>query len=380
MPVLYYFWPSNTFKLLRLIRLFMRNIQTSESVGRGHPDKICDIISDSILDALLEQDENSRVAVETWVKDNQVGLIGEVTSDADIDYEKIVSDTLSQIGYGEEEWGINPKTCKIHNYIGKQSQEISQGVDNDGAGDQGIMWGYATNETKEYLPLSQVLANKLLKKLGGLVLENDFLRPDMKSQVTMVDGKVGTIVLAVQHDEIISEKDLKTFLKKEVIDVVCKDYITPNTTFILNGTGKFTVGGPKGDAGLTGRKIIVDTYGGIGRHGGGAFSGKDPSKVDRSAAYMARHIAKNLVAKGVGDEVEVQLSYCIGLKKPMSVIVDVDGERASDDVYQDVLRYPLEPAKIIDYLNLKKPLGWSYKDTASFGHFGNETYPWEKIK
>lgn len=358
----------------------MRNIQTSESVGRGHPDKICDIISDSILDALLEQDENSRVAVETWVKDNHVGLIGEVTSNADINYEAIVRKTIKEIGYGKEEWGINPKTCKIHNLIGAQSQEISQGVDNDGAGDQGIMWGYATSETKEYLPLSQVLANNLLKKLGGLVKEKKFLRPDMKSQVTMVDGKIGTIILAVQHDEIISEKDLKTFLKKEVIDVVCKDYITPNTTFILNGTGKFTVGGPKGDAGLTGRKIIVDTYGGIGRHGGGAFSGKDPSKVDRSAAYMARHIAKNLVAKGIGDEVEVQLSYCIGLKKPMSVIVNVDGKRASDDVYERVLGYPLEPSEIIKYFNLKNPSGWSYKDTASFGHFGDETYPWEKIK
>ena len=354
-------------------------MQTSESVSKGHPDKMCDLISDSILDSLLKEDPNSRVAVETWVKDNHVGLIGEVSTNAGIDYEKIVRDTIREIGYSSEEWGINPDTCEVHNYIGEQSSEISQGVDNEGAGDQGIMWGYATNETKEFLPLSQVLSNQLLQKTDELRKTNSFLRPDMKSQVSIKNGRITALIMAVQHTTEVTEQELKIFLQKNVIEPVCKEHLTENTKIIINGTGAFTIGGPKGDAGLTGRKIIIDTYGGVGRHGGGAFSGKDPSKVDRSAAYMARHIAKNLVANNYGEEAEVQLSYCIGIKEPMSLIVKINGVETDEFNQKIKERFPLEPKGIINYFKLKNPVGWSYKETTSYSHFGKSNLPWEKI-
>lgn len=354
-------------------------MQTSESVGKGHPDKMCDIISDSILDEAITKDPKSRVAVETWVKDNSVGLIGEITTSASIDYEQIIRKTIKEIGYSDESWGINPDTCKLYNFLGEQSSEISQGVDVDGAGDQGIMWGYATDETKEFLPLSQVLSNELLKKTDQLRSQYTFLRPDMKSQVTIDNGKIHTIIMAVQHSKEISEQELKEFLKKEVINPVCKDYLKEDTKIIINGTGAFTIGGPKGDAGLTGRKIIVDTYGGIGRHGGGAFSGKDPTKVDRSAAYMARYIAKNIVGSGVAKEAEVQLGYCIGVSDPVSVKVIVDGKENQELALKVKQNFPLNPSGIINHLSLRNPNGWQYKKTASFGHFGRSEFPWEKL-
>ncbi|MFT4311396.1 MAG: methionine adenosyltransferase [Candidatus Woesearchaeota archaeon] len=354
---------------------------TSESVSKGHPDKVCDIISDSILDEALKQDKESKVAIETWVKDNNVGLIGEITTTAKLNYEKIVRKTLKEIGYEKEEWGINPHTCKIYKFLGEQSPEIKKGVENEGAGDQGIMWGYATNETKEYLPLTQVLANKLLKKIELLKIENKFLRPDMKSQITIDKQKIKTIILAVQHDETITQKQLKEFLIENAVKPVCSKYLVEDTNIIINGTGSFIVGGPKGDAGLTGRKIIIDTYGGEGRHGGGAFSGKDPTKVDRSAAYMVRHIAKNLVANKFGSKAEVQLSYAIGKKDPQSIRVVLDGKQAPKKIENFVRsNFPLEPKKIIDYLGLQNPVGWSYKETATYSHFDDENYPWEKIK
>lgn len=355
-------------------------MKTSESVSKGHPDKICDQISDAILDQAIKKDKESKVAIETWIKDNHVGIIGEITTNAKINYEKIIRKTLKKIGYQKEEWGINPNTCKIHKIISQQSPEIKKGVEQQGAGDQGIMWGYATNETKEYLPLTQILANKILKKIEQLRKKNTFLRPDMKSQITIKNKKIQTIILAIQHSEQIQTKQLKEFITTNAIKPTLKKYLTKKTKIIINGTGSFNIGGPKGDAGLTGRKIIIDTYGGEGKHGGGAFSGKDPTKVDRSAAYMARHIAKNLVANNYAKTAEIQLSYCIGLKEPQSIQIILDGKKAPKKIEQLIQKkFPLQPQQIINYLKLKEPKNWSYEQTASYGHFTNPKYPWEKI-
>lgn len=342
----------------------MCQMKVSESVGKGHPDKLCDIISDSILDEALRLDKNARVALETWTKGNDVGLIGEVTCNSKIDYEGIVRKTLKDIGYFDEEWGINPNTCIIHQNISEQSSEIAQGVDTDGAGDQGIMWGFACDDTPEFLPKAQVLSNKLLKYLDELMREVDFIRPDMKSQVILDDNDdIEKIILAIQHSPKVSEYDLKNFVLTDLLQKKLHIDLSPDR-LILNGTGKFCIGGPKADAGLTGRKIIVDTYGGEGRHGGGAFSGKDPSKVDRSGAYMARLIAKSLVASNYGKEAHVQLSYCIGVCKPQSLRIILDGKLASIDIHKKIRNsFDLTPAGIINYLNLKEPSGWSYKST-----------------
>ncbi|MFT7615341.1 MAG: S-adenosylmethionine synthetase [Candidatus Woesearchaeota archaeon] len=369
----------------------MKQILTSESVGAGHPDKMCDAISDYILDAALAQDENSRVACETWVKDNAVGVIGEITTNAIINYEQIVRRYVKEIGYKDASWGIDPDSLILIPIIGKQSSEIAQGVDEEadheqGAGDQGTMWGYATDETKELMPLPLVLSHKLVQAVAELKGTLTYLRPDCKSQVAVVyeDGKpvkIHNVVMAVQHDETISEDDLKQEVIKHIIKPICGEYLDADSEIIINGTGRFEIGGPKGDAGLTGRKIIVDTYGGIGRHGGGAFSGKDPSKVDRSAAYLARYIAKNVVASGIAKTCEVQLSYCIGVAKPTSLYVNTFGTGTVDDAtltkaVSEI--FPLKPADMVRELKLTRPQGWSYAQTAVYGHFGRDIFPWEK--
>lgn len=364
---------------------------TSESVCAGHPDKMCDKISDAILDAHLTQDPNARVACETAVKDNNVLVFGEITSQAIVDEEAVTRETIKEIGYTDLAHGMDYKTCTFNNLLGKQSSEISQGVDEDkdheqGAGDQGLMFGYASNETTELMPLPISLAHKLTRKLTTARESNKlpWLRPDGKSQVTVkyVDGKpveVTSVVIAAQHNTNVKHKTLKQEIIEHVIKPICKDYITDKTKYHVNETGLFIIGGPKGDAGLTGRKIIVDTYGGMGRHGGGAFSGKDPSKVDRSAAYMARYVAKNIVAAKLADRCEVQLAYAIGVAKPVSIHINTFGtvkivtEKTLEDAVENV--FPLKPADIIKHLNLKTPI---YSATASDGHFGRSQFSWEK--
>jgi len=355
---------------------------TSESVSEGHPDKMCDQISDAVLDAYLEQDPNSRVAVECLVKTGFVLLAGEITSKAHIETEKIVRDTLKKIGYNAKV-GFDPDTCGVIISISKQSPDIAQGVNTGGAGDQGMMFGYACKETKELMPMPIILAHKLVLKLAEERKKGNaqFIRPDSKSQVTIEYEKgkpkrIDAIVVSTQHDEDV--KDLHIFVKEKIIKPVCGEMMDDKTKIFINPTGKFVIGGPVGDAGLTGRKIIVDTYGGKGRHGGGAFSGKDPSKVDRSAAYMARYVAKNLVAAGLCEECEVQLSYAIGIKEPTSVLVETFGtgkinEKEFDKIVRQV--FDLTPAGIIKTLDLKKPI---YSKTASYGHFGREEFSWEK--
>ena len=365
-----------------------QNYFTSESVTEGHPDKVCDQISDAVLDEVLEQDPDARVAIETFTKTGLVVVGGELSTEAYVNIQDIVRDTLQKIGYDDGKKGIDGDSCGVLTCVEEQSQDIQQGVDKEGdqgAGDQGIMFGYATDETDALLPLPIVLSHKLTKKLShvrkrGLI---DYLRPDGKSQVTVKyeNGKpqgISAIVLSAQHDPDITQNTLKKDLKKNVIQPVMSKYDWDDADIYINPTGRFVKGGPEADAGLTGRKIIVDTYGGMARHGGGAFSGKDPSKVDRSASYMARYIAKNIVAAGLADTCEIQLSYAIGRSNPISVKVETfdTANVAENELSQAVMDlFPLKPKEMIEYLDLKKPV---YSSTATYGHFGNEDYTWEK--
>ncbi len=368
-------------------------IFTSESVSAGHPDKVCDQISDAILDAALSQDKNSRVAVETLVKDNQVVLAGEITTGANIDYESVIRKTIIDIGYDNEDYGFNGNTCSIKNLLGKQSQDIAQGVDESesheqGAGDQGLMFGYAENSTDELMPAPIMLAHQLVRRQAELLLNGSikWLRPDAKSQVSCIyDGNkivgVDAVVLSTQHDGGIALSDLREAVLEEIIKPILPEkWLTAKTQYHINPTGNFEIGGPVGDAGLTGRKIIVDTYGGMARHGGGAFSGKDPSKVDRSAAYATRYVAKNIVAAGLADRCEIQVSYAIGVAEPTSISVDTFGTgKISNQEIVKLIRehFDLRPKGLIAMLNLKRPI---YQQTASYGHFGRteNSISWEK--
>ena len=367
-------------------------IFTSESVTEGHPDKVCDHISDAILDEFLRQDPDSRVAVETLVTTDFVTVAGEVTSKGKFDIEKVVRDTIAEIGYNDPALKFDAKTCKVVVKIDPQSPNISQGVTaseqkEQGAGDQGLMFGYAANETDELMPLPILLAHKLTKKLADVRKSKElaWVRPDGKSQVsvTYVDDKpqrVETVVISTQHDPEISNEEIKKQIIDKVIKPVCGKWWHDNIIIHVNPTGKFEIGGPHGDAGLTGRKIIVDSYGGMGRHGGGAFSGKDPSKVDRSACYMCRYVAKNLVAAGLADRCEVQTSYAIGVCQPLSIMINTFGTNKIPEVEIEKIlnsHFDMKPASIISHLNLKRPI---YKKTAGYGHFGrNEPeFTWEK--
>ncbi|HIA93424.1 MAG TPA: methionine adenosyltransferase [Gammaproteobacteria bacterium] len=367
-------------------------LMTSESVSEGHPDKMADQISDAILDAIISEDKTCRVAVETLVKTGLVVIAGEITTTAEIDYEEVTRNTIENIGYNREELGFDHKSCEVLSAISKQSPEIAMGVDRDaeenqGAGDQGLMFGYATRETKELMPATIVFAHRLVKKQSSVRKnhELDWLRPDAKSQVTIryKDGKpeyIDTVVLSTQHDENISAPDIQQGVMEKIIaPTLPPALISSNTKFLINPTGSFVIGGPVGDCGLTGRKIIVDTYGGMARHGGGAFSGKDPSKVDRSAAYAARYVAKNIVAAGLADRCEVQVSYAIGVAEPTSIRVKTfDTEKINNEKITDLVQenFDLTPFGIIKMLDLLKPI---YKNTAAYGHFGreNEGFSWE---
>lgn len=375
-------------------------IFTSESVTKGHPDKVSDIISDSILDAYLAKDPNSRVAVETVVKNNTVILVGEISSSAEIDTEQAVRQAIRDIGYTKEELGFNADTAEIISRLDRQSPDIAQGVDRAleirdtqveaelGAGDQGMMFGYAADETTEYMPLAISLAHELAQKLTQ-VRENNilpYLRPDGKTQVSVkyekdVPAGIDTIVVSAQHDPEVSQEQIREDIIREVIEpVIPKEWYSDNIKILVNPTGRFVIGGPVGDSGLTGRKIIVDTYGGSARHGGGAFSGKDPTKVDRSAAYAARYIAKNIVAAGLAKKAEIQLAYAIGVASPVSVSVNTFGTgTVFDETLQDAISalVDLRPGAIIRRLNLRRPI---YAQTAAYGHFGRKDLdlPWEK--
>ncbi len=366
---------------------------TSESVSMGHPDKLADQISDGVLDAYLALDPRSRVACETMVTTGLAVIAGEITSRGTIDYQKVVRDVIRAVGYTDDEMGIAADTCSVLVAVGKQSGDIAMGVNEDestgkdiGAGDQGLMFGYACNETPELMPLPIALSHRILNRLTEARQkgEVDWLRPDSKSQVTIeYDGnkpvRVDTVVVSTQHAPHVSNEEIREFVINKIIKpLLPKDLDTKNITYHINPTGRFVVGGPHGDCGLTGRKIIVDTYGGWGRHGGGAFSGKDPTKVDRSAAYMARHVAKNIVAAGLADRCEVQLAYAIGVSEPVSVHVDTEGTgKISDQRLCEVVRefFPLTPRGIIEHLDLRKPI---YRRTAAGGHFGREGFTWEQ--
>ena len=360
---------------------------TSESVTEGHPDKVCDLISDTILDECLKQDPNSRVAVETFASKDLITIAGQITTNAKIDAEKIARDVLKDIGYDNANTDIDYRTCRVETNITKQSSDIALGVDIGGAGDQGIMYGYACDETKEYMPFAISMAHKLAKRLTEVRKENIVkgLRPDGKTQVTAeYEGdkpkRIETILISTQH---VPDIDLDV-MKKEIIDEVIKKvidekYIDENTKIYINPTGRFVIGGPLGDTGLTGRKIIVDTYGGYSRHGGGAFSGKDASKVDRSATYMLRHIAKNVVANKYARKCEIQISYAIGKEEPLSIYVDTFGTATipEDEIIKKIKEtFNLTPNGIIKYLNLRQPI---YRATTNYGHFGKEEMPWEKV-
>ena len=378
-------------------------IFSSESVSEGHPDKVCDKISDSILDEALTQDPYSRVAIETLVKNNEIVVAGELTTKATIDYDKVVRNAIKEIGYDKEDLGFYYKTCNITKFIFEQSPDISQGVTEGqglfkemGAGDQGLMFGYASNEAMnydaEYMPLGIFLAHKLINRHKEIRKsdKNTFLRPDAKAQVSVkyINGKpykIDTVVLSSQHTEDVSYDDLKDYMIEEIVQkTIDKNLIDKDTKFLINPTGRFVIGGPVGDSGLTGRKIIVDTYGGYAHHGGGAFSGKDPSKVDRSAAYMARHIAKSIVASNLADKCEIQIAYAIGVAEPVSVMVDTfNTEKISkDEIVKKVKdNFDLTPLGIIRHLDLLRPI---YTVTTSGGHFGrkaeNGYFTWEKVK
>lgn len=364
-------------------------IITSESVTEGHPDKICDNVSDAILDEMLRQDPESRCAVETSTKNGMVILLGEVTTKAYVDFQKVTRETLKRIGYTDSKFGIDYEDCAVLASVEEQSPDIAQGVnaaseEEQGAGDQGMMYGYASNETEELMPLPIILAHKLTARLAEVRKKGiiPHLGPDGKSQVSVEykDNKpvrVTAVVIAQQHKEELDEATLRAAIRKEVIDPVVGTWVDENTKYHINATGKFVIGGPAGDAGLTGRKIIVDTYGGVGRHGGGAFSGKDASKVDRSGAYAARWVAKNVVAAGLADKCEVQLSYAIGVAEPTSINVDTFGTAKVDEekIAAAVLKvFDLRPGKIISALGLKRPI---FSATAAYGHFGRKEFPWE---
>ena len=360
----------------------MKNILTCESVTEGHPDKVCDLISDSILDAYLKKDSKSRVAIECMVGKNNLMITGEVTSKSKVDIKKIVYDTIKSIGYDKTN-GFDINNYEIIVDVSTQSRDISMGVDNLGAGDQGMMYGYATNETKEYLPLPLVLSHKLTKRLTECRKKKilSYLRPDGKAQVSIEYGdkvRIDSIIVSSQHDDI-DINIVREGIKKEVIDkVIPKKLIDKNTKYYINPTGRFVIGGPVGDSGLTGRKIIVDTYGGIAHHGGGAFSGKDPTKVDRSASYMCRFIAKNIVANKLAKECEVSLSYAIGIAEPTSININTYGtSKYSNEELIDIIKknFYLTPSGIIKTLDLLKPI---YKSTTNYGHFGKDNLPWEK--
>jgi S-adenosylmethionine synthetase len=365
-----------------------RFLFTSESVTEGHPDKIADQISDAILDACLEQDPFSRVACETLTCTGLVVIAGEITTQAYVDFQSVVRGTVAAIGYDNALYGFDSNTCSVISTINKQSGDIAMGVDTGGAGDQGMMFGYATNETPELMPLPISLAHKLTRRLSevrksGLM---SYLRPDGKSQVTVEYNanqkpvRVDAVVISTQHADTVGNEELRADILKHVIQaVIPANLLDAGTKYHINPTGRFVIGGPMGDTGLTGRKIIVDTYGGMGRHGGGAFSGKDPTKVDRSAAYMARYVAKNIVAAGLADRCEVQLAYAIGVAEPVSVLVDTFGTGTVDEDKLEALvraNFALTPKGIIESLNLRRPI---YKATAAYGHFGRDgkDFTWE---
>ena len=383
-----------------------KRLFTSESVTEGHPDKICDQISDAILDALLEQDPMSRVACETGTTTGYVMVLGEITSKAHVDFQQIIRDTIREIGYDRAKYGFDADTCAVVIALDKQSPDIAMGVDKAleakesnmsdeeieaiGAGDQGMMFGFASNETEEYMPYPIALAHKLARQLTKVRKDGtlSYLRPDGKTQVTVEydeNGKpvrLDAVVLSTQHDPDVSQEQIHQDIKKYVFDeILPAEMVDENTKFFINPTGRFVIGGPHGDAGLTGRKIIVDSYGGYARHGGGAFSGKDCTKVDRSAAYAARYVAKNIVAAGLADKCEVQLSYAIGVAQPTSIMIDSYGTgKLSDNELTQIVRenFDLRPAGIIKMLDLRRPI---YKQTAAYGHFGRNDLdlPWEKL-
>lgn len=364
---------------------------TSESVSEGHPDKIADQISDAVLDAILEQDPKARVACETYVKTGMALVGGEITTSAWVDIEELTRKTINDIGYTSSEMGFDANSCAVLNAIGKQSPDINQGVDRQnpleqGAGDQGIMFGYATNEMPNLMPAAISYAHDLMRRQAEVRKNGSlpWLRPDAKSQVTLIyqDGKiqgVDTIVLSTQHSEDIEQKALHEAVMEEIIKpTLPSEWLTSRTKYFINPTGRFVIGGPMGDCGLTGRKIIVDTYGGAARHGGGAFSGKDPSKVDRSAAYAARYVAKNIVAAGLADKCELQISYAIGVAHPTSIYVNTFGtEKIAQNKIISLIKefFDLRPYGLIQMLDLIQPI---YQKTASYGHFGRDIFPWEK--
>lgn len=365
---------------------------TSESVSEGHPDKIADQISDAILDAILEQDSTARVACEVFVKTGMVLVGGEITTKAWVDVEEITRQVVKEIGYNSSEIGFDWESCAVLSAIGKQSPDIAQGVDNKetnqlGAGDQGIMFGYASRETDVLMPAPIAYAHRLMEKLAQLRKSKElpWLRPDGKCQLTLkyVNDKpveVDTVVFSTQHSPDIDHKQLTEAIREVVINkVLPSDWLTSNTRYFINPTGRFVIGGPLGDCGLTGRKIIVDTYGGMARHGGGCFSGKDPSKVDRSAAYAARHVAKNIVAAGLADKCEIQLSYAIGVAEPTSIFVETfgTGRLTNSEIIKLIYNnFNLTPQGIIDHHNLLRPI---YRETATYGHYGREQFPWERL-
>jgi len=366
----------------------MKYIFTSESVTEGHPDKIADQVSDAVLDAVLTDDPKGRVACETLVTTGICVVAGEITTTTYVDVPKLVRGVINQIGYTDAAMGFDSKTCAVVNMIQAQSPDIAMGVDTGGAGDQGLMFGYACNETAELMPLPIMMAHKLVRRLSEARREGQlpYLRPDGKSQVSVeyVDGRpkrIDAVVISTQHDDDISTEQLREEIKRDIINpVLPSNMVDSQTKFHINPTGRFVIGGPHGDTGLTGRKIIVDTYGGMGRHGGGAFSGKDPTKVDRSACYMARYVAKNVVASGLAERAEVQLAYAIGVAEPVSVMVNTFGTgKVEDQRLGEIVRenFQLTPAGMIKQLDLRRPI---YRKTAAFGHFGRteETFTWEK--
>ena len=360
---------------------------TSESVTEGHSDKLCDTISDCILDEYLKQDKNARVAVETFASGNTITIAGQVTANGEVDIEKLERNKIKEIGLDNEKTDMDYRTCKIDINITKQSPDIALGVDVGGAGDQGLMFGYASSETEELMPYAISMAHKLARRLTEVRKQNiiPYLRPDGKTQVTVeyegdIPKRIETILISTQHNDGIEQYQLKKDIIENVIKaIIPENMIDEDTNIYVNPTGRFVIGGPLGDTGLTGRKIIVDTYGGYSRHGGGAFSGKDPSKVDRSAAYMLRHIAKNLVANGYAKKCEIQIAYAIGMREPLSICVNTfgTGTKTEEELVKIIKeKFDLTPDGIIDYLNLKEPI---YSKTTNYGHFGKKDLPWEKV-